>query len=72
MMIGLINKLPKDVKKSVTDQLKLLSWAIAGMNGYFKGELGLTLGLALAIFCWVSLQFFAHYIMYIVDKGDEE
>lgn len=71
MMINLINKLPRGVKKSITDQLKLLSWAVGGINSYFKDELGLSLGITLAIVSWALLQFFAHYIMYMVDREEK-
>lgn len=71
MMINFINKLPRDVKKSITDQLKLLAWALGGINSYFKDELGLSLGIALAIVNWCLLQFFAHYIMYMVNREEK-
>lgn len=71
-MINLINKLPKDVKKSVTDQLKLLSWAMGWLNGLLRDEIGIALGMALAVSCWALIQFSVHYIMYMSEKGDAE
>jgi hypothetical protein len=70
-MIKKFNNLPNEVKKSVADQLKLLSWALSGVNGYFRHSLGGFLGTIFVIFGWSFLQFLAHYLVY-KSNSDEE
>lgn len=73
MRTKIIN-LPNTVKKSIADQIKLLSWAIGGINVYFRHELGNFLGVLFVILGWVWAQTVAHYIIYSIKekKGAEE
>lgn len=66
-----IHNLPDNVKRSVTDQLKLLSWALGGVNGYFRHLLGDFFGVVLVIFGWVLLQFLAHYLIYNIKETQD-
>ncbi|MFN8770467.1 MAG: hypothetical protein ACK5Z5_05620 [Neisseriaceae bacterium] len=65
-IIDRFHKIPNDVMKSVADQIKLLSWAVGGINGYFRHTLGEILGVIFIIVTWGFLQFFAHYLLYNV------
>ena len=71
MMINKIHNLPNNVKKSVVDQIKLLSWAISGINGYFRHVFGDFGGALFVIAWWVIFQVFAHYLLYNT-KNDKE
>jgi hypothetical protein len=69
-MIKKFDNLPNSVKKSVADQLKLLSWALSGVNGYFRHSLGSFLGTVFVIFGWGILQFLAHYLIYKSNQDE--
>ncbi len=67
-MIKKFHNLPKDVKKSVADQIKLLSWVLSGVNGYFMHLFGNVVGVLSIIIWWVAFQIVAHNILYNIDK----
>lgn len=68
-MMKKINNLPNNIKKSIADQIKLLSWAVGGINGYFRHSIGDIYGVIFIIISWGFLQFFAHYLLF--DTNNE-
>jgi len=62
--------LPNNVKKSVSDQTKLLSWVLGGINGYFMHLFGSVGGVLFIIAWWAAFQFVAHTILYYIDNED--
>lgn len=72
MMKDKINNLPNEVKKSIADQLKLLSWAVGGVNGYFRHLLGDFFGIILVITGWAFLQFLSHYLIFHIKEDEKK
>ncbi len=62
-MIRKFNNLPNEVKKSVADQMKLLSWVLGVVNGFFMHLFGDIGGVIFIIIWWVIFQCIAHYIL---------
>ena len=69
---GRINSLPSEVKKSITEQLKLLSWAFGSVNGFFRHLLGDFFGIIVVIVGWTFLQFLSHYLIYQIKEDEKE
>lgn len=70
-IINKFHQLPAGVKKSFADQVKLLSWALGSVNGYFRQLLGDFVGVSLILVGWVLLQFLAHYLVYSIKKESD-
>ncbi|MBY0380129.1 MAG: hypothetical protein K2P99_07005 [Burkholderiales bacterium] len=70
-MINKFKKLPNEIKKSFADQVKLLSWVLGGVNGFFINSFGKFGGVIFIIVWWLVFQYLAHYIIFttINDKG---
>ena len=63
-MINKINDLPNNVKKSIAGQMKLLSWVLGAVNGFFMNVFGDIGGVASIIIWWIVFQTIAHYILF--------
>ncbi|MFN8771087.1 MAG: hypothetical protein ACK5WP_09525 [Neisseriaceae bacterium] len=74
-IIDKFHNLPINVLKSIVDQIKLLSWVVGAVNGYFVHLFGNIGGVILIVLWWSSFQFVAHYILYslasIKDNKEE-
>lgn len=68
-MINKFHLLPTNVKKSIAEQMKLLSWVLGGINGFFMHTFGDTGGIFFIILWWVIFQFFAHYILFNIPEN---
>jgi len=72
-MIEKFHKLPNEVKKSIADQMKLLSWVLGAVNGFFMHVFGNIGGVASIIIWWVVFQTIAHYILFnLAIENDKE
>ncbi len=73
-MINMFKNLPSEVKKSIAEQGKLLSWVLGGINGYFMNSFGRVGGVLFIILWWVLCQTIAHTILYHINnnKNKEE
>lgn len=73
--MGIMKKfhnLPNNVKKSIADQAKLVSWVLGGVNGYFMHVFGNIGGVLFIIVWWVLCQIIAHNILYNIDEDNKE
>lgn len=57
-----------DILKSVADQIKLLSWAIGGVFGYFSGKIGIWYTIFIISYLWLTLQAVAVIIMVLAKN----
>ena len=72
-MIKKFHNLPKDVRKSVADQTKLLSWISGAVNGYFVHTSGGGVGSGMFIVMWwLIFQLLAHFIIYTIGNEERE
>jgi hypothetical protein len=71
-IIDKFHNLPNAVKKSLSDQMKLLSWVLGGVNGYFVHTFGNFGGVFFIILWWVIFQLFGHYILYSIKQDNKE
>jgi hypothetical protein len=71
-IIDKFHSLPNDVKKSVSDQIKLLSWVLGAVNGYFMHFFGNFGGIFFVVLWWMSCQTVAHAILYNINKNNKE
>ena len=67
IMIKKFHRLKTNVKKSIADQIKLLSWVLGGLNGLSTFMFGGFLGLVFSVIWWGSFQFLAHYILQTLE-----
>ena len=57
-----------DILKSISDQIKLLSWAIGGVFGYFSSKVGLGYTVFIVSYLWLTLQSIAIIIMVLAKE----
>ena len=73
IMIKKFKNLPDAVKKSIAEQMKLLSWVLGGINGFSIHVFGGAIGIMTTIAWWLAFQFVAHYILHLIEiKQNEE
>lgn len=64
----MINFKNYEILKTISDQLRLLAWAVGGLYGYLGSKFGATTAIVLMIFTWFSIQSIAIYVLYQAQK----
>jgi hypothetical protein len=61
-----------EILKTISDQLRLLAWAVGAIFGYMAGNLGLVTAVLYTITHWPVLQFYAIYTLNVAQKYKKE
>lgn len=68
----MINFKNYEILKTISEQLRLLSWAVGGLYGYLGSKFGYGLAILLMVSTWLAIQIASIYVLYEAQKHKEE
>jgi len=68
----MINFKNYEILKTISEQLRLLSWAIGGVYGILNQYFGIFPTLVFIIYNWAIIQFYSIYILNVAQKYKKE